>query len=132
VTDIVRVIPPPVTVIVPVRLVVFVLAVALSVSVPLFVPLPGETVSHCVALLEAVHVTFDVTLTVVFPAVAGGFHVVDDTASVGGATTEEACVTMTSFVRPPPETVILPVRLVGPVLAVTTIEKKPLPVPEPP
>jgi hypothetical protein len=63
VTETVRVIPPPVTVIVPLLDAVLVFAVALRVSVPLFDPLAGVTVSHDVALLLAVHPTLEVTVT---------------------------------------------------------------------
>ena len=67
VTAIVFVIPLPVIVIVPVLPDVAVFAVAFNVSVPLPVPLVGETVSQDAALLEAVHDTFDVTDTEVLP-----------------------------------------------------------------
>jgi len=70
----VLVIPPPVTVIVPVLEDVPVLAVAFSVIFPLFEPLDGDTVSHDVALLLAVHDTFEVIDTDVFDAVAAGLH----------------------------------------------------------
>jgi hypothetical protein len=46
VTDICRVMPPPVTVTVPLRLAVPVFAVALTVKLPLPVPEMGETLSH--------------------------------------------------------------------------------------
>ena len=61
-TDMVRVIPEPETVIVPVR-VEPVLAVALTVIEPLFEPEAGETVSHDVELLTAVQLILEVTVT---------------------------------------------------------------------
>ena len=77
VTAIVREAPPPVTVIAPLLAAVPVLAVALIVMFPLFVPLDGDTVSHDGALLDAVQDTFDVTDTLVLAAADndGGFHI---------------------------------------------------------
>ena len=57
-----RVSPPPVTVTVPVRAAVPVLAVALTVKLPLLVPLVGETVIQ-VWLSVTVQLTFAVTAT---------------------------------------------------------------------
>lgn len=59
----VRVIPEPVTVIVPFRVEVPVLAVTLTEIEPLFEPEDGETVSHDVALLLAVQLILEVTVT---------------------------------------------------------------------
>ena len=58
----VLVMPPPVTVIVPVRLAVLVFAAALRVTLPLLEPLAGETVSQA-ALLVADQDVLDVTAT---------------------------------------------------------------------
>ena len=62
VTAIVRVMPPPVTVTVPLRLAVPVFAVALTVKLPLLVPLAGETLSQ-LWLSVTVQLTFAVTDT---------------------------------------------------------------------
>ena len=80
VTFIVLVIPPPVTVIVPVLLFVAVFAVTLSVSVPLFVPLAGETVSQDWALLDAVHETLEVRAMEVLAADEEGAQDVEETS----------------------------------------------------
>jgi len=64
VTSIVRVSPPPVTVIRPVLDAEPVLALALILNEPLLVPLPGVTVSQAVALLVTVQALLDVTFTV--------------------------------------------------------------------
>ena len=61
-TFIVFVTPPPLTVIVPVRWASVVLLVAVTVIVPLFVPVAGATVSHVVALLTAVQLVLEVTV----------------------------------------------------------------------
>ncbi len=62
VTAIVRVSPPPVTVTVPVRAAVPVLAVTLTETLPLLLPLTGEAVIH-VWLSVTVQLTFAVTAT---------------------------------------------------------------------
>ena len=80
------VIPPPVTVIVPLLLAVPVFAVAFSVIVPLPVPLDGETVSQDEALLDAVHDTFDVTDTFMFDADDSAAQDVRETSRVDWAT----------------------------------------------
>ena len=84
VTEIVRVIPPPETVIVPV-LAEPVFALTSIKIVPLPVPLDGETVSQDVALLDAVHDTFDVIWADVLPANAGGVQAVRETLRVDWA-----------------------------------------------
>ena len=123
VTATVRVMPPPVTVMVPERDVVVLLAVAVTVNVPLLLPLAGETVSHEVALLLAVHETFDVTATVNEPAVAATFWL--DLSSVRNAPAA-SCVTATVRERPPPVTVIVPERDEVAVLAVAVTVNVPL------
>jgi len=85
VTATVRVIPPPVTVIVPVLAAVLVFAAALIVRVPLFDPLAGVTVNQDAALLLAVHDTLEVTVTLVLAAAAPGFHVEADRVRAGAA-----------------------------------------------
>jgi len=79
----VLVIPPPEMVIVPFLLALPVFAVTFSVIVPLPDPLDGETVSHDVALLDAVHAMFDVTDAVVLDTDAAGNQEVCDTVRVG-------------------------------------------------
>jgi hypothetical protein len=129
VTVIVLVIPPPVTVTVPVRLLALVFVAAHNVSEPLPIPLLGEIVSQEGALLDAVHVVFDATDTVVFVADALGLHAVGVTVSIGVVAV--ACMTVIVFVMPPPVTVIVPVRLLVLVFAVVHIARESLPVPLP-
>ena len=71
-----RVIPPPVTVIVPLLNEVLVFCVALIRIVPLFSPLSGVTVSHEGSLLLAVHDIFDITEIFVLDASEVGFQLV--------------------------------------------------------
>ena len=81
------------------------------------------------ALLDVVHVVFVVTYAVTSATTdAGGVQESIDTSRTDRAVVP-ACVTVTSLVMPFPETVILPVRFVGPVFAVTDIMSMPLPVP---
>jgi len=86
VTDIVRVSPPPVTVIAPVRFPVPGLATALIRNEPLPVRLAGAIllIVSQPTLLVGVHVMLDVTWTVIFPAPCPGAHVLCDTVSVAG------------------------------------------------
>lgn len=87
VTDIVRVSPPPVTVMVPVRLLVLGLATALIRKLPFPVRFVGDTfvaVNQFTLLVGAFHVMLDVTLMVVFPPPDPGLHAVGDTVSVAG------------------------------------------------
>ena len=129
VTAIVLVMPLPVTVIVPVLAAVPVFAVAFRVNVPLPVPLEGETVSQAVALLVAVQDTFDDTVAVVLPAVDAGFHAPGETVREGGATVEDAWVTVTVLVTPTPETVMVPVLALAPLFSYTSTASAPSPVP---
>ena len=125
------VIPPPVIVIVPV-LAAPVFALTSMKIVPLPDPEDGETVSHDVALLDAVQDTFDVIFADVPPANEGGFQDVRDTSSddvVGGGAAVPAWVTVTVFVIPPPVTVIAPVLAVVFVLAAAISVSMALPVP---
>jgi len=85
VTSIVLLMPPPDTVIVPLRSDDPVLAVALNVIVPLPVSPEGDTVSQDAALLVAVQDTFDVTVIVVLSAECPGFQVVGATTRYAGA-----------------------------------------------
>ena len=104
VTDIVLVIPPPETVIVPLLEETSVFAVAFIVKLPLFEPLAGDTVSHDVASLETVQGVLEVTETILLDAAADGNHVVWLTARLACA----SCVTDIVLVIPPPETVTVP------------------------
>ena len=122
VTVMVLVIPPPEIVIIPVLLAVPVFVVTYSVRVPLPDPPDGETVNHDVALLDAVHVTFDVTVSVVLDTDAVGAQEVRDTSRLGvGPDAVPACVTVMVLVIPPPVNVIVPVLLVVPVFAAAVI-----------
>ena len=85
VTATVRLIPPPVTVIVPLLEAVPALAVAEMVKLPLFDPLAGDAVNQEVALLLTVHDTFEVTVMLVLDAVAIGFQAEVDRASATDA-----------------------------------------------
>ena len=79
----VRLILPPLTVILPVRVAVPGFAVTLMRKEPLPVRFEGlifEVVNQFASLLTF-HCMFDVTLTVVLLAVAGAFHEVGDTVS---------------------------------------------------
>ena len=96
-------------------------------SIPLPIPLVGETVSH-EALLDAVQEMFEVTVAVVIPAVAGAAQDVSESSSDPGATAEPAWVTVMVLLLPPPETVIIPV-LATPVFAVTSRVSMVVPVP---
>ena len=78
VTAIVRVRPPPVTVTVPVRAAVPVFAVALTVKLPLLLPLVAEAVIH-VWLSVTVQLTFAVTVTGDDEAADANDSVVGDT-----------------------------------------------------
>jgi hypothetical protein len=78
VTAIVRVSPPPATVTVPVRFVVPVLAVALTVMLPLLVPEVGEALSQVWSSVT-VQLTFAVTATGADEAAAASESVVGDT-----------------------------------------------------
>ena len=78
-----HVIPPVVTVIVPLLADVEVFAVALMVRVPLFVPLAGVTLSQVLALLLAVHDVFEFTVMLVLDAVAAGFQEESERVRVG-------------------------------------------------
>ena len=63
---------------IPVRLAELVLVAALILNDPLPLLLAGvisETVSHATLLVGIFHVVLDVTVTVVFDAIAGGAHV---------------------------------------------------------
>ena len=69
---------PEVTVTVPVLDDVDAFSSALSVNVPLPVPLAGDTVSQSGALLSAVHEVFEFTVMLVIDLDAAGFHTSDD------------------------------------------------------
>jgi len=114
VTDIILDKSPLETVITPVLGAVPVLAVTLTVIIPLFEPLAGVTVNHDVASLRVVHATLDLTSISIFCAVCVGFHLSASTSSIG-----DCCVISIVLVNPPPVTMILPVRDEVPVLAVT-------------
>ena len=86
ITDTVLLIPPPVTVTVPLLGETVGLAVAFIVKLPLLEPLNGDTVSHEFALLDAVHDVLDVTDTLVFDAAGVGDHVVGLIVRLAGAT----------------------------------------------
>ena len=58
------------------------LAVALTVTIPLFVPEDGETVSH-VSLLPTVQFVFEVMSNVIFSAVEAKLSEVADTVKLG-------------------------------------------------
>jgi len=127
VTLIVRVIPPPVTVTVAVRLEMFGLAVTFSVNEPLPVRLEGETfemVSHDSLLVGALQVIFDVTDMEVFCAVEFGIQLECD--NVRFAPTP-ACSTLIVRFPPFPKTVTVAVRLLTRVFAVTFILNEPSP-----
>jgi len=123
----VLVIPPPVTVTVPVLVFVAVFAATLSVSWLLFIPLVGETVSQEVSLLVAVHKVFEVTVTVVVSADVDGSQAVGDTVSDAAA--EDSCVTVTVLVIPLPVTVTVPILADVPAFAKAASMIFPLPVP---
>ena len=82
--------PVPLTVIVAVRCVVPVLAAAVTVTVPLFVPEDGETVSH-VSLLPTVQFVFEVMLNDCCPAVEVKLSVFVDNTNDGEV---PICVTL--------------------------------------
>ena len=82
--------PVPLTVIVAVRCVVPVLAAAVTVTVPLFVPVDGETVSH-VSLLPTVQFVFEVMLNDCCPATVVKLSVFVDKTSDGEV---PICVTL--------------------------------------
>ena len=123
VTATVRVSPPPVTVTVPARLVLPVFAVALTVKLPLLLPLVGEALSQVWSSVT-VQLTFAVTLTADEAAAEANDNEVCD--SVRLLAVGAACVTATVRVRPPPVIVTVPVRLVVLVLAVVLTVKLPL------
>ena len=119
--------PDAVTVIVPVLLVAFVLAVALILKLPSPVRLAGVrfAILNQLALLLIVHWTFDVTLMVVLSDVVAGLHVLLDNVKIGCG----SC--LTTIVRtgaPGAVTLILPVLVLAVVLAVALILKLPSPV----
>ena len=126
VTETVRVSPPPVTVTVPVRLVLPVFAVALTVKLPLLLPLVGEALSQVWSSVT-VQLTFAVTLTADEDAAEASDSAVCD--SVRLLAVGAACVTAIVRVRPPPVTVTVPVRAAVPVFAVALTVKLPLLVP---
>jgi len=127
VTFIVRVIPPPVTVIRPVLAAVPVLLLAIILNEPLLLPLAGVTLSQEVALLDTVHDLLDVTFTVRSPAFDAMSTEVVFTVNAAAAGAP-ACVTVISRVIPPPITLTVAVLDDVLVLVVAFIENEPLPV----
>ena len=84
--------PAPLTVIVAVRCVVPVLAAALTVIVPLLVPVAGETVNH-VSLLPTVQFVFEVMSNVMFSVVEVKLSEVADIVKLGLSASPD-CVTL--------------------------------------
>lgn len=83
------------------------LVLAVTVKLPLLVPLDGDTLSHDCALLatDTFHGLVDSTLTLSDLCDAGALHTVGFITNTGG----EGCVTVNVRVIPPPVTVIVPV-----------------------
>jgi hypothetical protein len=78
--------PPPLTVTVPVRRLVVVLAAAVTLMAPLLLPEAGETASH-EASLSAVQLTLEVTVTdCVSPAAVKSSVVVETVSAFAGGT----------------------------------------------
>jgi hypothetical protein len=133
VTFTVRVMPPPVTVMVAVLLPRLALAVfTLAVTVPLFEPDVGLTVNH-VALSVTVQDPFDVTVRdwlggLAAPWVAVKVRLLGDTVNEAAETVR---VTLTVLVVPPPVTVIVavfvPTRALAKMILAAIV---PLPLPE--
>jgi len=78
VTENVRVIPPPMTVIVPLLEVAPGFVAVLMVIILLFDPLAGDTVSHAAASLLADHDMFEDTVTLVLDEAAPALHAEPD------------------------------------------------------
>ena len=118
--------PVPVTVIVAVRCVVFVLAVAETDTGLLFAPVVGDTVSHD-SLLLTDQLMFDVISNVLFSAADAKLSEPAETVRVGVA---PACVTlMVWFGKPVLLTVIIAVRKVVLVLAAVVTTTVPISAP---
>ena len=117
--------PPPVTVIVPLLVLVDVFAVTASPNPPLG-PLGDTpvTVSHDVALLLTVHDTFEVTVTPVVEAADVGLH--DVGLTVSNTDDVPACVTEIVLLMPPPVTVIVPLLWFVELFTVTLTVKLPI------
>jgi len=118
--------PGPLTVIVAVRDAAPVLAVTVTVTVPLLFPVAGETVAHVWLLATVQPVTFDVTLNVCEPAALEKSSVLVDTLSVDAGVAPSCVMVTVRDVTPGPLTVIVAVREVAPVLAVTVTVTVPL------
>ena len=117
--------PPPVTVMVPVLVpTTAVVGSTLTLTVPLFEPLAGLTVSQLTAS-ETLQATFDVTDSdwapgFAAPCVALKAMLVEPTVRVGAGALSVS-VTVTVRVRPPPVTVMVPVLLPSAAVAVSTV-----------
>ena len=112
------------TVIVAVRCVVPVLAVALTVTVPLFAPEVGETVNHVGASFATVQLVFEVMLNDCCPASDVKLSEVVDSAKDGKV---PSCVTlMVCVITPVASTVIVAVRCVMSVFSVAVTVSVPL------
>jgi len=127
-TEIVRVgAPVAVTVIVPVRELAPVLAVALIVKEPLLLPLAGDTVSHEVALLDTFQALLENTFTFMLSAKFDGVQVLRDRLRLpASAAWDTGIVRVTT---PGIDTVIVPFLAVEPVFADALITKDALPLP---
>lgn len=114
-TDMVRVSPPPVMVMMPLRTLESGLAVTEMAMVALFEPLAAESVIHSASSLIA-QVTLEMRLTIALPAPAAKVRLGCETVRIASA----ACWdTSKVLVMPPPETVISPRRGLVVVLAST-------------
>jgi hypothetical protein len=129
VIETVRLIPPPLTVIVAVRDALPLLAVAVTVMVPLFEPDAAETVAHDAVLLT-VHVTLDETVIACAPPFAAKSSEDGETDSVGAGAGVPACVILTVRLMLLPLTVIVAVRDALPLLAVVVMVIVPLSEPD--
>ena len=116
--------PEPLTVIVAVRCVASVLAVALIVTEPLFAPEDGETVNHVGASCAIVQFVLEVILNDCCPASDVKLSEVVDSAKDGKV---PSCVTlMVCVITPVPMTVIIAVRCVMSVFSVAVTVSVPL------
>ena len=123
VTVMVLVMPPPVTVMIPIRAFALIFSNASMSNAPSFDPLLGVTISQDEASFITAQETFEVTDTLVMFASYPGDQVEMSRVRLAA---DAACVTVIVFVMQSPETVIVPARLDVSVFSVTLISKLPL------
>ena len=124
-----RVIEPPLTTTVAVRVSNVAFSAAFTVIVPLLPPDAGVTPHHAAdaGFTATVHSTLLVTAMLYAPAAAVASMVVLSTSSEGATPT---CATLTCFVKKPAVTVTVAVRALNPVFSSTLMVNVPFPLPE--